>query len=87
MVASKVKPKTRKPYNRKYDHKRVVALANANIPATLIAKDQDVAISTITRYLEKVGIEYKKIHIYNKNKANAGLFVKPPDFKESFIIN
>ncbi|MBU0959138.1 MAG: hypothetical protein KKB31_04290 [Nanoarchaeota archaeon] len=62
--------KPRKPDNRKYDRKRVVALSQHGITPSLIAKDQNVAVSTITRYLQRVGEKYEKLQLFSKEKIN-----------------
>jgi len=62
--------KPHKPYNRQYNRKRVLALNDAGIPPALIAKDQDVAISTITRYLRKIGQEIQYVKQFNSQKAD-----------------
>jgi len=72
MTAQAAKPtKPRKPCNRNYNRKRVVALAQSGIPPTLIAKDQNVAISTITRYLDKIRPQLGEIKRYTAARADA----------------
>ncbi len=56
-----------KPYNRTYDRNKVKALATIGVKATDIAKAVDVDVSTITRYLAKIGIQAKEIANY-KNR-------------------
>jgi hypothetical protein len=66
------KPHTGKPYNRKYNRNRVKELAEIpGITATLIAKDQDVSLPTITRFLKKHDIEIKQIKHFNSIKADS----------------
>jgi len=60
----------RKPDNRKYNRKRVIQLAEKGVPPTLIAKDQAVAVSTITRYLEKIAPQLRDIAHFSKHKTN-----------------
>ena len=62
--------KPHKPYNRRYNRKRVISLAKQGIPAQFIAQDQDVATSTITRYLAKYNIIAKPVKDFNKAKAD-----------------
>ena len=62
--------KTHKPYNRRYNRKRVIALAKQGVPANLIAKDQDVATSTITRYLAKHNMVAQSVKDFNGAKAD-----------------
>jgi hypothetical protein len=62
--------KPHKPYNRRYNRKRVIALAEQGVPANLIAKDQDVATSTITRYLAKHNMVAQSIKDFNSAKAD-----------------
>lgn len=72
MTAQAARPaKPTKPYNRHYNRKRVVTLAQAGIPPALIAKDQDVAISTITRYLDKIKPQLGEIKRYTNSRADA----------------
>ena len=70
MAAQTTKPAGRKPDNRRYDRKRVVRLAELGVPPSLIAKDQDVAISTVTRYLDKVAPQLRDIAKYTTIKAD-----------------
>ena len=60
-----------KPYNRTYDRNKVKALATIGVKATDIAKAVDVDVSTITRYLAKIGIKAKEIANYKTGKADA----------------
>lgn len=62
--------KEHKPYNRRYNRKRVIALAEQGVPANLIAKDQDVATSTITRYLAKHNMVAQSVKDFNAAKAD-----------------
>ena len=63
--------KPHKPYNRTYDRNKVKALATIGVKATDIAKAVDVDVSTITRYLAKIGIQAKEIAKYRTGKADA----------------
>ena len=63
--------KPHKPYNRTYDRNKVKALATIGVKATDIAKAVDVDVSTITRYLAKIGIQAKEIANYRTSKAEA----------------
>ncbi len=62
--------KPHKPYNRAYNRSRVRQLADAGVPTALIARDQDVVISTIQRYLDKCNIQVPAIKRFNANKAD-----------------
>ncbi|MFA5457764.1 MAG: hypothetical protein WC261_09070 [Synergistaceae bacterium] len=64
------KRKPHKPYNRKYDRNKVKALAEMGVKATDIANALDVNVSTITRYLDKIGIQAREIAQYKSNKAD-----------------
>ena len=72
-MAETAKPQRKKPkpYNRKYDRKKVEALAELGVRPTDIAKAVDVALPTITNYLKKVGIQTGEINTYKKNKADS----------------
>jgi hypothetical protein len=58
------------PAKRKINHKRVIELAQQGIRPALIAKDQGVYDSTITRFLETVMPQLKQIQHYNNIKAD-----------------
>lgn len=61
---------THKPYNRNYDRKKVEALNKIGVKPSDIAKMEDVAISTITRYLKSIGQQTANIQHYKLNKAD-----------------
>jgi hypothetical protein len=62
--------KTRKPKNSKYNRKKIIALASQNVPQHLIAKDQNVSESTISKFLARVKPELKQIQQYSNIKAD-----------------
>lgn len=63
--------KEHKPYNRRYNRKKVEALAELGVKPTDIAKMEDVSVSTITRYLEKINKQNTEISKYKTGKADA----------------
>lgn len=68
-----IKGKSGKPDfkpNRKYNTKKVLQLAKTGISATLIAKDQGVAISTITTFLNRHAPQLRNIKVYNDIRAD-----------------
>lgn len=62
--------KKRKPKNSKYNRKKIIALATQNVPHHLIAKDQNVSESTISKFLARVAPELKQIQHYTNIKAD-----------------
>lgn len=73
MTAQSTKPDTKpkhKPYNRKYNRKRVIELAEQGISGELIAKDQNVAPSTISRFLASVRPQIETSRHYSNIKAD-----------------
>jgi hypothetical protein len=70
-MAEQAEPKKqRKPKNSKYNRKKIIALASQNVPQHLIAKDQNVHESTISKFLAKVAPELKQIQHYTNIKAD-----------------
>ncbi len=55
----------------KIDRDKVKELAEKNVRPTDIAKQQGVAISTITRYLENIGLNRTRSELYAKDRAIA----------------
>lgn len=62
--------KPHKPYNRKYNRKRVLELAKQGISQGLIAKDQNIDISSVSRFLSKTAPELKEIHRFTSLKPD-----------------
>lgn len=62
---------THKPYNRKYDRKKVKILAEQGIIESDIARIVDVHPSTINRYLKSIELDKQAINAYSSLKADA----------------
>jgi hypothetical protein len=73
MTAERVKPtnKPTKPRKRKLNTTKVITLYNQGVIPSDIAKQQGVAISTITRYLQSIKPQLQQIQTYSGLKADA----------------
>jgi hypothetical protein len=76
MTAESIKPKKKrltkvKPRKRKLDTTKVIQLYKQGVIPTDIAKQQGVAVSTVTRYLESIKPQLHSIQSYSSLKADA----------------
>jgi hypothetical protein len=58
------------PAKRKINRNRVAKLITQGYPPAQVAKDQKVSPSTITRYLEQIGVSHQQIEQYKKKRAD-----------------
>lgn len=63
-----IKKSLRQPRTRKFNRKRVEMLTDNGIPPALIAKDQKVACSTITRYLKDIKKKASQINWFSSSQ-------------------
>ena len=71
MVLIMAESTTTKPYNRKYNRKKVKQLAAIGVKPSDIARAVDTHPSTITRYLKSIEAQTADIKAYSNNKADA----------------
>lgn len=70
MAASLAIPKPTTARKRKYNCKKVVRQAMEGIGPAMIARENGVAISTITRYLDSIGLTNQELEKYKKHRPD-----------------